>query len=65
MEKILILGKIEGRRRRKGMTEDEIVGWYHQLDGHGFGWIPGGGDGLVAKSCLTLAILWTEEPGKL
>ena len=24
----LILGKIEGRRRR-GMTEDEIVGWHH------------------------------------
>ena len=26
------------------MTEDEIVGWYHRLDGHGFGWIPGAGD---------------------
>ena len=21
----------------KGMTEDEMVGWYHQLDGHQFG----------------------------
>ena len=20
------------------MTEDEMVGWHHQLDGHGFGW---------------------------
>ena len=20
------------------MTEDEMVGWYQQLDGHGFGW---------------------------
>ena len=27
-EKTLMLGKIEGRRRR-GMTEDEIVGWCH------------------------------------
>jgi hypothetical protein len=26
--KTLILGKIEGRRR-KGMTEDEMVGWHH------------------------------------
>ena len=25
-------------------TEDEMVGWYHQLDGHGYGWIPGVGD---------------------
>ena len=21
------------------MTEDEMVGWHHQLEGHGFGWI--------------------------
>ena len=27
------------------MTEDEMVGWHHQLDGHGFGWTPGVGDG--------------------
>ena len=25
-----MLGKIEGRRRR-GKTEDKVVGWYHQL----------------------------------
>ena len=31
LEKTLILGKIEGRRRR-----DEVVGWYHQLNGHEF-----------------------------
>ena len=24
------------RQEDKGATEDEIVGWYHQLDGHGF-----------------------------
>ena len=27
------------------MTEDEMVGWHHQLNGHGFGWTPGVGDG--------------------
>ena len=27
------------------MTEDEMVGWHHQLDGHGIGWTPGVGDG--------------------
>ena len=27
------------------MTEDEMVEWHHQLDGHGFGWTPGVGDG--------------------
>ena len=26
------------------MTEDEMVGWHHQLDGHGFGWTLGVGD---------------------
>ena len=23
------------------MTEDEMVGWHHQLNGTGFGWTPG------------------------
>ena len=27
------------------MTEDEMVGWHHRLDGQGFGWTPGVGDG--------------------
>ena len=35
-EKTLMLEKIEGGRRRKGMTEDEMVGWHHQLNGHEF-----------------------------
>ena len=30
-EKTLMLGKIEGRRRR-GTTEDEMVGWHHSMD---------------------------------
>ena len=33
------------------MTEDEMVGWYHQLDGHGFGWTPGVGDGQGGLVC--------------
>ena len=24
-------------QEEKGMTEDEMVGWHHQLNGHGFG----------------------------
>ena len=32
LEKTMMLGNIEDRRRR-GMTEDEIVGWHHQLHG--------------------------------
>ena len=34
LEKILMLGKTEGRRRRG--QEDEMVGWHHQLNGHEF-----------------------------
>ena len=29
LEKMLMLGKIEGRRTKKGETEDEMVGWHH------------------------------------
>ena len=31
-EKTLMLGEIGGRRKR-GMTEDEMAGWHHRLDG--------------------------------
>ena len=33
LEKTLMLGKIEGGKK-KGMTEDEVAGWHHRLDGH-------------------------------
>ena len=33
------------RPEEKGMTEDEMVGWHHRLNGHGFGWTPGVSDG--------------------
>ena len=38
LEKTLFLGKIESMRRRgwQGMTEDEMVGWHHWLNGHEF-----------------------------
>ena len=29
----------------KGMTEDEVAGWHHWLDGHESEWTPGVGDG--------------------
>ena len=35
VENTMMLGKIEGRRRR-GRLEDEMVGWHHQLNGHEF-----------------------------
>ena len=34
------------------MTEDEMVGWHHQLDGHEFEYTPGVGD-------------WPGRPGML
>ena len=32
-------------QEEKGTTEDEMVGWHHWHNGHGFGWTPGVGDG--------------------
>ena len=37
--------------REKGMTEDEMVGWHHWLNGHGFGWTLGVGDGQGGLAC--------------
>ena len=36
LEKTMMLGKIEDGEGEKGMTEDEMVGWHHQLNGHEF-----------------------------
>ena len=33
------------------MTEDEMVGWHHQLDGHEFGQAPGVSDGQGGLAC--------------
>ena len=39
------------RQEEKGTTEDEMVGWHHQFNGHGFGWTPGVGDGQGGLAC--------------
>ena len=49
-EKTLMLGKIE---EEKGTTEDKMAGWHHQLNGHGFGWAPGVGDGQGGLVCCS------------
>ena len=41
------------RQEEKGMTEDEMVGWHHQWDGHGFGWTPGVGDRQGGLPCCS------------
>ena len=61
----------KGWRWKKGMTEDEMVGWHHRLDGHGFGWTPGAGDGQGGLACcdswgreesdMTEQLNWTEQ----
>ena len=33
------------------MTEDEMVGWHHRLNGHGFRWTLGVGDRQGDLSC--------------
>ena len=33
------------------MTEDEMVGWHHRLNGHEFEQTPGFGDGRSLASC--------------
>ena len=33
------------------MTEDEMAGWHHCLDGHESEWIPGVGDGQGDLAC--------------
>ena len=35
----------------KGATEDEMVGWHHQLNGHEFEQAPGVGDGQGSLAC--------------
>ena len=57
-------------QEEKGTTEDEMVGWLHQLDGHEFGLTPGVGDGQEGLACcsswgckesdMTERLNWTE-----
>ena len=39
-------------QEEKGMTEDEMVGWYHQLNGHEFEQTPGDGEGQGSLACF-------------
>ena len=58
-----------------GMREDEMVGWHHQLNGHGFGWTLGVGDGQGGLACCgswghkesgtTEQMNWTELNGEI
>ena len=58
-------------QEEKGTTEDEMVGWHHWLNGHGFGWIPGVGNGQGGLVCygswgrkesdMTEWMNWTEH----
>ena len=51
-------------------SPDEIVVWHHRLNGHGFGWTPGVGDGQGGLACCgslvrkesdtTQRLNWTE-----
>ena len=38
-------------QEEKEMTEDEMAGWYHRLNGHESGWTPGAGDGQGGLAC--------------
>ena len=59
-------------QEEKGTTEDEMVGWYHQFNGHAFGWTPGVGDTQWGLGCCgswsckeldtTERLNWTELP---
>ena len=51
MEKTLMLGKMEGRRRMG--WEDEMVGWHHGLDRHEFEKALGAGDGQGSLVCCS------------
>ena len=52
LEKTLMLGKIEGRRRQ-GTTEDELVGWHHRINGHEFQQTLGDGEGQGSLVCCS------------
>ena len=41
------------RPEETGMTEDEMVGWHHWLNGHGFEQAPGDGEGQGSLACCS------------
>ena len=69
LEKILMLGGIGARG--EGMTENEIAGWHHRLNGCESGWTLGVGDGQGGLACCdswgrkeldtTEGLIWSEK----
>ena len=55
LEKTLMLGKIEGRKRRgrQRMRWLDGIGWHHQLDRHEFEQAPRVGDGQGSLACCS------------
>ena len=51
------LGSVPGQGTRipqaHPTTEDEMVGWHHQLNGHEFEQAPGVGDGQGSLACYS------------
>ena len=75
LEKTLMLGGIRGRRRR-GRQRMRWLEWHHRLNGRGFGWTTGVGDGQGCLVCCdswghrvghnwTTELSWTDDTGKL
>ena len=62
-------------QEEKGTTEDEMAGWHHWLNGRGFGWTLGVGDGQGGLVCCdswgrkesdtTERLNWTELGHKI
>ena len=42
-----------GKQEEKGMTEDEMAGWHHRLNGHEFEWTPGVGNRQGGLACCS------------
>ena len=57
LEKTLMLGKIEGKRRRERQRMRLLDG-IPDSDGHEFGWTPGVGDGQGGLACCGL---WSRK----
>ena len=56
-EKSQLIGKDpdagKDRRQEKGMTEDEMLGWHHQLNGHEFEQALGDSEGQTSLVCCS------------
>ena len=62
-------------QEEKGMTEDELAGWHHRVDGHDFEYAPGVGDGQRILLCcsplhhkrsdMTEPLNWTDIENRL